>query len=175
MEAAASVEGASAGVEGVSAAAAPADDGRKQLKTKNQKLTKGEKEKIVSAIAEAERTTSGEIRVHVSSHCKEDVFGHAKRIFERLHMERTKERNAVLIFVALKARRFAIIGDTGIHEKVREIIWKNALDTMRGFFSKGRIQEGISAGVLSVGTELRKYFPAHPQDKNELSNEITGV
>lgn len=136
-------------------------------------LYKKDKKEIVAAIVDAEKKTSGQIRVHVKRKCKDDVFWEAKKVFERLRMHRTKERNGVLIFVALESRRFAILGDSGIHRQVGDPFWSHARDRMAGHFSKGEIKEGIIAGVLSVGGKLRKHFPAGAGDADELPDTVT--
>ncbi len=133
-----------------------------------------DKERIARAIVEAEKMTSGEIRVHVASKCGDDVLAHAKKVFERLRMHRTQEKNAVLIFVALRSKKFAILGDSGIHRRVGDLFWQEARDRMLSHFSKDEILEGIVAGVLSVGEKLKKFFPVKNDDKNELSDAVTG-
>ena len=134
---------------------------------------KSDKKEIVRAIQEAERLTSGEIRVHLEKKCKEDVFWEAKKVFERLKMHRTREKNGVLIFVALESRRFAILGDSGIHRQVGDHFWNATRDVMAGHFSRGEIKEGIIAGVLSVSEKLKKHFPVKAGDPDELSDEVT--
>ena len=136
-------------------------------------LNKEDKKKIVEAIRRAEKATSGEIRVHVKAKCKDDVMVEAKKVFDRLGMHRTHHRSSVLIFVALKSRRFAIIGDQGIHERVGDSFWNQTRDRMSDYFSKGQMQHGIVAGVNSVGEKLSKFFPHRLEDTNELSDQVT--
>ncbi len=136
-------------------------------------LTKKDRKEIIAAIAEAERMTSGEIRVQIHKKCEGDVLQEAQKIFHRLKMHRTRHRNAVLIFIALESRYFAILGDSGIHHQVGGSYWSEARDKMESYFSKYQIKEGIVAGILSVGDKLKTYFPVNPDDKNELSNKIT--
>ena len=136
-------------------------------------LNKRAKEEIVEAIRWAERETSGEIRVHLKKKCGEDVLVEAKKVFSRLRMHRTRERNAVLIFVAWESRQFAILGDRGIHERVGDLFWAETRDTMEACFARGLLKEGITAGVESVGKKLRAYFPRQAKDINELSNTVT--
>lgn len=131
------------------------------------------RELIAQAIVEAEKMTNGEIRVHLTRNCPEDVMTHAQKVFSRLKMQDTKERNAVLIFVATQSKKFAILGDRGIHTHVGEDYWQKTRDLMFSYFSKNQISEGIVAGILSVGEKLKKHFPAAPHDKNELSNKVT--
>jgi uncharacterized membrane protein len=129
--------------------------------------------RIVRAIEEAERRTSGEIRVHVQKKSKGDVFREAAGVFSRLRMHRTRHRNAVLIFVAPESRSFAILGDRGIHDRVGNGFWDETRDTLASYFSKGKFADGIEAAVLSVGEKLSLYFPAESGDRNELSNRVT--
>ena len=132
------------------------------------------KKKIVEAITAAEKLSSGEIRVHVRSRCGEDALHEAKKVFHRLKMHKTRERHGVLIFVALESRRFAILGDRGIHGPAGGDFWACARDVMAGHFSKGRILEGIVAGIEKAGEELKKHFPNDKQDRNELPDTVTG-
>ena len=128
---------------------------------------------LIKAIATAEKMTSGEIRVHIQSNCKEDVFNEAKKVFHRLKMYKTKERNGILIFIALKSKRFAILGDKGIHEKVRDNFWNETRDIMLEEFKKDKVKEGIIQAVHNIGEKLKKYFPIKTNDRNELPNTIS--
>ncbi len=136
-------------------------------------LTQTDIRRVSAAIAEAELQTSGEIRVHVEPGMKGDVMDCAVRVFQRLKMHRTKERNGVLILVAPRRRAFVILGDTGIHDKVPPGFWESVRDVMQSHFREGRTVEGILAGVQRAGEELRAYFPSKPDDRNELPNVVT--
>ncbi len=131
------------------------------------------KRRIIEAIIEAESKTSGEIRVHVKSRCSEDPAKEAQKIFHRLRMHRTRSQNGVLIFVAWKSRKFAIIGDEGIHRKVGDSFWNQTRDAMNLQFSKNDIAAGILKGIQSAGEKLKTHFPAEIDDKNELSNTMS--
>lgn len=137
------------------------------------KLDKDSKREIVKAITLTEKMTSGEVRVHIQSKCKEEVFEEGKKVFKKLKMYKTKERNGVLIFIALESKRFAILGDIGIHERVKDEFWNTTRDKMAEHFKKNQIKEGIVAGVLSIGEKLKKHFPRKSDDKDELPNKIT--
>lgn len=134
---------------------------------------KKSEEEIIGAIRRAEHQTSGRIHVHVKSVCRGDVLEEARKIFHRLGMHRTHHRNAVLVLVALKSRRFAVLGDQGIHSKVGEDFWGQVRDTMSGHFSKGQIKEGIVAGVLGVGEKLKVHFPHEKDSANGPKDMIT--
>ena len=137
-------------------------------------LGKEDKKKIIEAIRQVEKTTSGEIRVHVMAKCKEDTMKEAKKVFDRLCMHRTQQRNSVLIFVALKSRRFAIFGDQGIHERVGESFWHRTRDVLSDYLSKNQMRQGIVAAVYSIGEQLERFFPRRAdQNPNELSDQVT--
>jgi uncharacterized membrane protein len=111
--------------------------------------------------------------VHLKKKCGEDILGEARKVFSKLRMHKTKERNAVLIFIALQSKKFAILGDSGIHRHVGEDFWAQTRDVMMSHFREGRMKEGIIAGVMSAGERLKVHFPLKADDKNELSNTIT--
>ena len=136
-------------------------------------LSGKDKHKISEAIQEAERLTSGEIRVHIKNKCSEDTLAEAKKVFLKLKMQKTKKRNAVLIFLALDSRRFAILGDAGIDAKVGATFWDHTRDQMAKHFSAGRVAQGVIAGVLSAGEKLEEHFPYRKNDRDELSNSVT--
>ncbi len=136
-------------------------------------LDKESKKEIVSAIKKAEEMTSGEIRVHIQNKCTGDAFEYGKKMFQKLKMDKTKDRNGVLIVVAENSKKFAILGDRGIHEKVGDDFWNETRDVMLNHFKKDNLKEGIIVGVLSVGEKLKKYFPYAKDDKNELSNSVS--
>jgi uncharacterized membrane protein len=132
-----------------------------------------EQQRIREAIAEAEKCTSGEIRVSVEKTCNEDVLDRAAKYFYQLDMHKTKLRNGVLIYVAVVDRKFAIIGDAGINKVVSEDFWDCTKEEMLSHFKSGDIVEGIIAGIKQAGTQLGKYFPHDlGNDSDELSNDV---
>lgn len=136
-------------------------------------LNTAEEKILVEAIAVAEKNTSGEIRVHIEKKCNSDVLERAKIVFEKLGMTATEARNGVLIYIAEESHKFAIIGDSGIHQKVGADFWDHSKDLMLQYFKKGEFVEGIKAAVLSCGEALKKHFPYQKTDSNELSNDIS--
>ncbi|MCD7974145.1 MAG: TPM domain-containing protein [Candidatus Azobacteroides sp.] len=136
-------------------------------------LTKNEQSQIVAAIQKAEKTTSGEIRVHISNHCKENVLDAAANTFKQLKLHETTLRNGTLIYVVMKEKKLAILGDAGINALVSEDFWEDTLDLMRGYFRQGKLVEGICKGIEQVGVLLKQYFPARPDDINELPDEVS--
>lgn len=129
-------------------------------------------EHIVAAIREAELQTSGEIRVFVTRKEVDDPVPAAQAAFTRLGMEKTKERNGVLIFVAPRVNRFAIIGDRAIHAKCGENFWVEVRDSMTEHFRKSEFTHGIIFGIKKTGILLSQHFPRQPDDQNELPDDV---
>lgn len=131
-----------------------------------------EQERIRDAVAAAERSTSGEIRICVEKKCNESAFDRAVVYFNKLGMAKTKLRNGVLIYLAVDDHQFAIIGDSGINQVVPENFWDSTKEIMLSEFKKGNLVEGIIAGINQAGIQLKTYFPSVKNDENELSNDI---
>ncbi len=136
-------------------------------------FTPAQQDMIVRAIAEAERATSGEIRVHIESSCKGKVLDRAAWLFDKLGMTRTAERNGVLFYLAVNNRKFAIIGDTGINSLVPPGFWDAIRDHMKEKFAEGKFTEGLSEGIIMAGNQLKDKFPYATDDVDELSNNIS--
>lgn len=132
-----------------------------------------DKLQIENAIRAAEFNTSGEIRVHIEKHCSEDVLDRAAYIFEKLAMQKTELRNGVLFYLAVEDHKFAILGDAGINQKVPDNFWEDIKEKMAADFKAGNITEGLAAGIISAGEELKHHFPWQTDDVNELSDEIS--
>ena len=136
-------------------------------------FTPAQQEVIARAIAEAEHSTSGEIRVHVETSCKGDVLDEAAWLFRRLGMHKTADRNGVLIYLAIKERKFAIIGDTGINSVVPLGFWDQIRDHMKQRFSENRFTEGLTEGIIMAGQQLKEHFPHTRDDVNEITDTIS--
>ncbi|MCB0380260.1 MAG: TPM domain-containing protein [Flavobacteriales bacterium] len=136
-------------------------------------FTAEQKQQIVAAIREAEKNTSGEIRVHIDKKCKEDVLDRAAYMFDALDMQKTALRNGVLIYLATEDRQFAILGDAGINQKVPVGFWDGVRDLMISNFKQGKFTEGLSEGIKLAGEQLKKHFPYQSNDKNELADDIS--
>jgi uncharacterized membrane protein len=136
-------------------------------------FTPEEQGRILEEIRRAEECTSGEIRIHLERHSKGDPLDKAKKIFSRLGMARTKSRNGVLIYLATDHRKFAIVGDDGIHRVVPENFWEEVKEKMQEQFRRGEFEKGICLAIRTIGNELKTYFPARDCDENELPNEIS--
>lgn len=136
-------------------------------------LSTEDEQYIVQAILEAEKNTSGEIRVHIEAHTREDHFKRAKEVFHLLKMDNTKEENGVLIYIAVNDKTFVIYGDKGINNVVPTNFWNITKDSIQNQFEKGNYKQGIIDGVLIAGRELKNHFPWQHGDVNELSNEVS--
>lgn len=136
-------------------------------------LTKDEQNRVVEAIANAENQTSGEIRLHLESHCKEDVLDQASYWFEKLEMHKTDLRNGVLIYVATEDHKLAILGDAGINEKVPENFWDDVKEVMIGGFKDQNYEVALVQAIGMIGEKLVADFPFQSDDVNEISDDIS--
>ncbi|MEL7585596.1 MAG: TPM domain-containing protein [Prolixibacteraceae bacterium] len=136
-------------------------------------FTDDEKKKIAEAIRAAELDTSGEVRVHVEGHCKEDALDCAAYWFGKLGMHKTELRNGVLFYLAVNDHKFAILGDAGINSKVPEDFWEKIKDHMRAKFKEGLFADGLAEGILMAGEQLKAHFPYQKNDQNELSDDLS--
>lgn len=137
-------------------------------------FTPQEKELVVAAIKNAELRTSGEVRVFIENKCKfVDALDRAIEIFSGLKMYETADRNAVLVYIALKDHQLAIFGDEGIHQKVGTDFWNKEVQQMLGQFNRNNHAEGLAQVINEIGEVLVHYFPYNKDtDKNELSDDI---
>lgn len=137
-------------------------------------FTPDEQQRIIEAIRQAEKASSGEIRVHVEPHCPGiDPVQRAIDVFSRLGMHQTKEQNGVLFYLAHADRKFAVVGDKGIDAKVPANFWETTKDLLRSHFAAGEYATGLSRGIERAGEKLKQYFPYASDDTNELSDDIS--
>lgn len=125
----------------------------------NHFFSKEEKDKIVSAICDAEADTTGDILLHLERYCGADVLAKAKKLFEHQKLHLKKDKNAVLIYIALKERSFAILGDEGIHKRVGDQFWNGLSESLRQDFTKGEFLSGLESVIAQIGQELKVHFP----------------
>jgi uncharacterized membrane protein len=138
-------------------------------------LSKLDHDRIVEAIREAEAKTSGEIRVFIQrGELTVDPLIVAQKKFQRLGMYKTRERNAVLIFVAPRAHKFAIVGDKAVHEKCGEEFWRRVVNGMRVHFQNEKFSDALTDAIKEVGKVLAAHFPGTSANANELPDEIAG-
>jgi uncharacterized membrane protein len=136
-------------------------------------FTREQQDTIVRAIGEAEHATSGEIHVHVETSCKTSILDEAAWLFRKLGMDKTADRNGVLIYLAIRERSFAIIGDTGINAVVPPGFWDNIRDHIQKRFSENLFAEGLAEGILMAGEQLKEHFPHMKDDINEITDTIS--
>jgi uncharacterized membrane protein len=142
--------------------------------SKKDFFSPAEKNQIVAAIREAEQQTSGEVRVYIESHCRfVDPLDRAAEIFWLLKMEHTEARNAVLVYIAIRDRQLAILGDKGIHEKVGEVFWNQEVNKIISQFRRVGYTDAIVKMILDIGAALKFHFPYDRKtDVNELPDDI---
>jgi uncharacterized membrane protein len=136
-------------------------------------FTKEQQAQILASVREAEKATSGEIRVHIETSCHEDVLDRAAWVFKKLRMDKTADRNGVLFYLAVRDRKYAIIGDAGINSKVPVGFWDEISDLLSKNFREGKFTEGLSEGIVLAGKLLKAHFPFKRDDINELADEIS--
>jgi uncharacterized membrane protein len=142
------------------------------MRTKNF-LRELEHDRITGAIKDAEAKTSGEIRVFIQRGMLEgDPVSSAQRKFHELGMQKTKERNAVLIFVVPRAQKFAVVGDEGIHQKCGEKFWQELVERMRQHFQDENFTEALVEAIEEAGKLLARHFPKTAASENELPDQI---
>ncbi len=132
-----------------------------------------EMDDIRSAISWAELDSSGQIRVHIEDHCQGDPRLRAREVFVKLGMSDTELRNAVLFYVAIDNRKFAIISDTGINEKTGPGFWDEVKQVMLNHFREARFADGLYEAITITGEQLKKHFPHQKYSRNELPDELT--
>ncbi|MGY5352676.1 TPM domain-containing protein [Wenyingzhuangia sp. IMCC45533] len=136
-------------------------------------FTKEQEALIVKAIQEAEKNTSGEIRVHVEASFEGDPMDRAIDVFNNLEMFKTQARNGVLFYIATASKQFVILGDDGINNVVPKDFWESTKDKVINQFKLGEYSKGIIEGIQEAGNQLKTYFEYQSDDTNELSDEIS--
>ena len=137
-------------------------------------LTHNEKLRVAAAIARAEKQTTGEIHVHLTTlAAPAGILGQAERLFASLGLHKTKARNGVLVLVAVSDRRFAIWGDSGIHQAAGQPFWDKARAALESKLREGHACAALEACVEEVGRALAAHFPPDGSDDDELSNDVT--
>ena len=136
-------------------------------------LNREEDHRVVEAIKQAELNTSGEIKVHIENRCKGDVEERSLVVFNKLKLNETKLRNGVLIYLAVRDHKFAIVGDEGINNVVGQGFWNDVKDLMLSHFKENRFADGLEQGIQRCGEKLKTYFPYQSDDINEIPDEIS--
>jgi len=143
-------------------------------KKKKEFFAEEEKVLIVEAIQKSEQRTSGEVRVFIESHCRYvDPLDRAAEVFVNLKMDATEERNGTLVYIAVKDRQAAVLGDEGIHKKVGQKYWEEEVNKMMLLFKEKNLAHGLVQCITDIGEVLHQHFPYNREtDKNELPDDI---
>lgn len=150
-----------------------AGDGSSRIMKTQHFLSAVQNEKIVAAIGAAEARTSGEIRVLISRQSPEDALPLANQWFKKLKMDQTPDRNGVLILVAPRVHKFAVVGDAAIHAKCGETFWQQVVGEMATRLKNAEYTDALVEAVATLGDFLAKHFPASPgTKKNNLSDAV---
>jgi len=136
-------------------------------------LTDTEEQAVIAAIKDAEKNTSGEIRVHIEESTDKPPMDRALEVFYLLEMDHTEQRNGVLIYIAVESKKLAILGDEGINNLVDDDFWDTAKELMLSKFEKREFSNGLELAIIEVGKKLKDFFPYQSNDTNELSDEIS--
>ncbi|MDT0557101.1 TPM domain-containing protein [Ichthyenterobacterium sp. W332] len=136
-------------------------------------LSYTEEQEVIAAIREAEKNTSGEIRVHLENSCDKSIEDRTKAVFHYLKMDNTKLQNGVLIYVAVNNRQFSIYGDQGINKVVSKEFWNSTKEAIQTHFISGNFKQGLIEGIIKSGKQLEQHFPWEHTDINELPNQIS--
>lgn len=136
-------------------------------------FTSEQKDAMVAAIQQAEKDTSGEIRIHFENHTRKAVLDRAAQVFAELKMHKTAQRNGVLVYVALEDHKLAILGDAGINAKVPADFWDEIKNRMVEKFKAGQVCEGVCEAIIAAGQQLKAFFPYQTDDVNELPDDIS--
>ncbi len=143
------------------------------MKTAKNFFTKQEQELIINSISTAELKTSGEIRLHIDNICLGNVLKRTEKVFTKLNMHQTAERNGVLIYLSILDKKIAIVGDVGIHQKLGDAFWKQTVNEVIEKIKTGNKALALADCILHCGNQLSKFFPRQEDDKNELKNNIS--
>ncbi len=136
-------------------------------------LTQQQEQQIIDAIRAAEKNTSGEIRVHIEKCSKKETIDRANEVFCYLKMDETKTQNGVLFYLGIDDKKFAIVGDKGINQKVPTDFWNSTKDIVLTEFKKNNFTNGLVQGINEAGKQLKTYFPYNSADINELPNVVS--
>ncbi|MBA2622330.1 MAG: TPM domain-containing protein [Chthoniobacterales bacterium] len=135
-------------------------------------LNRLDHKRISGAIAAAEATTSGEIRVFIQRGEIGEPLITAEKKFQELGMHKTAARNAILVFVAPRVQKFAVVGDEAVHQKCGSEFWEQLVQTMRAHFQREEFTDALVEAIGSAGRLLAEHFPRQGDDLNELSDDV---
>jgi uncharacterized membrane protein len=136
-------------------------------------LSKLEHDAIVQAIRDAESKTSGEIRVFIQrGKVKGDPFVAAQKRFHRLGLHKNAHHNDVLIWVAPRAHKFAVVGDEAIHQKCGDQLWQRLIEKMRDHFRNEKFSHALVDAIHEIGGALSAHFPRGSTFSGRAPDEV---
>lgn len=138
-------------------------------------LSSEDLEAVAAAVRAAEGRTAGQIRVHLERRCVGDPLAHARRVFHHLGLHRTPHRASVLLYLAVDDRKFATVGDDGIHARVGSRFWDSVRDVLQRELRTGRVREGLVAAVGEIGRVLGTHFPPAGAEPGPPGAEVSSA
>ena len=132
-----------------------------------------ESEQLVNKISELEQKTESEIRIHIEDVCEESAFDRAVEVFQKLGMQKTKDKTGILIYLATQDKKMAVLGDKGINEKLENNFWDSIIEKMKVKFQTQGVSSGLELGLELIGQKLIEYFPERGTPSNQLPNDIS--
>lgn len=146
--------------------------GESEMAKLNSFFEKDDRQLVLEAIASAEKKTSAEVRIYVREKSGKDPMQDARAAFNKIGMRKTQLRNGVLFYLSLEDKKFVILGDDAINEKVTPGFWEIVRDAVIAQFKSGQFATGLAGGINIVGEKLAEFFPAQKEDVNELPDAI---
>jgi uncharacterized membrane protein len=142
----------------------------------DQLLSRAEQDAVVESIGQAESRTSGEIKVHIETRCRGgNPLARARWLLGELGLHKARHRNGVLVYIAVRDRRFAVLGDVGAHDRASQALWDEVARRLAERFREGAFRAGLVEAVGRIGEVLAEHFPPDPGgDAHPVSNEISG-
>ena len=137
-------------------------------------LSEEDKIHLVNLIKSTEEATSCEIKIHINDTCKESALERAIMLITKLGLDRTKNRTGIILYLAVKDKKFAIAGDIGIHKRLPNHSWHDLKDEAISYFKEEKYLEGFSNCLKKLATIVKAEFPENKNENvNEISDEIS--
>lgn len=97
----------------------------------------------------------------------------AENAFLEEEVFNTRHRTGIMIFISFFEHEVIVMADKGISKIVEQKEWDNIVGELVAFIRKGKIVEGIEAGIRRCGEILlEKGFHKTPDDINELRDDL---
>jgi len=130
---------------------------------------------IEHAIRENEAMHTGQIRfaVEPALDLRLLLAGRTAReraieVFSELRVWDTESNNGVLIYLLLADHDVEIVADRGVHARLGQAVWEDICLEMEKAFRAGKFEQGVLAGIRSVGRHLVSHYPSSGVKQNEL-------